>query len=106
MISHAFTQVGFLFLGLVLGLILGILAVKYLVRFTQQGQVGRGKCSNCDQEGFLVSCKICGREVAMCHYYGVLYPDDPGFKLARLRRTIHICTKCIAEPLRESIEKL
>jgi hypothetical protein len=106
MISHTLTQIGFLLLGLMLGLILGIFAVKYLIRFTQQGQVGRGKCSNCDQEGFLVTCKICGCQVAMCHYYGVLYPDDPGYKFTRLRRSTQVCTKCIPVSSRESIEKL
>jgi ferredoxin len=91
---------------LVLGLILGILLVRWVGRLSHRNLVGQGKCALCGQHGFIVRCKACGKGVAMCHYYGILYPDTPDFKLMVKRRSTHVCTACISGPAREAVEGL
>lgn len=80
--------------GLVaLGILFGILFVRWSETAAKKAWLGQGPCAACGKDGYLVHCRRCGKKVAMCHYYGVLYPDRPiGF---RKRRAVEVCTDCV-----------
>lgn len=91
---------------LVLGAIAGILGMRAIFRWVGEFRPGVGTCEICTQKGWLIHCEICRRQVAMCHYYGILYPDDPAAKLIRKRRSAQLCTDCIHPEVQERLEKL
>lgn len=91
---------------LVLGALAGILGMRSLLRWAGQFRDGVGTCEACGEKGWLIGCRRCGRHVAMCHYYGILYPDDPQQKIVGKRRNVQLCTDCLPGEVRERLEKL
>lgn len=91
---------------LLLGAILGIMALKSLVRWAGQFRDGVGSCQACGSKGWLVKCVYCQRKVAMCHYYGILFPDDPDAKLLRKRKSLQVCSQCIPPEVLTQLERL
>lgn len=92
---------------LLLGIILGILLVKWATRFLRRHELAIGLCTACGKEGYLVHCDRCGKAVAWCHYYAVLYPGPPEPKLIlKSRKKAHICTDCLPPRVRETLEEL
>lgn len=90
---------------LVLGIVVGVLLVRWAFHRNQQ-LFGSRPCAICGTESYVTRCKPCGKMVAMCHYYGILYPDDPKPRLVGKRRSVHVCTACISQALRDSLEAL
>lgn len=91
---------------LVLGAILGVLALKSLVRWAGEFRTGVGSCSECGTKGWLIQCVYCHKKVAMCHYYGILFTDDPASKLLAKRKSLQICTKCMPPEVLSQLERL
>lgn len=90
---------------LCLGLLLGILVVRWAGRHSLRN-LSHGKCVICGREGYIVRCERCRRGIAMCHYYGILYPDDPSYKVLVRRRKVELCTDCMTPSAREAVESL
>lgn len=88
-----------------LGILCGILLVRWAGSESHK-RFWNGKCVFCEKNGHLVRCRKCNRQVAMCHYYAILYPDDPGFKILGKRHSVEICSACIELTEREILEAL
>lgn len=91
---------------MLLGAILGVMALKSLVRWAGSMRDGVGSCSDCGSKGWLIRCAYCQKKVAMCHYYGILFMDDPSSKLLGKRKSIQICAKCMPPEVVSQLERL
>jgi hypothetical protein len=91
---------------MLLGAILGIMALKSLIGWAGSMREGVGSCSYCGSKGWLIRCVYCQNKVAMCHYYGILFTDDPASKLVRARKSLQICTKCMPPEVLSQLERL
>lgn len=89
-----------------LGILSGLLLMRWLFRAAHRDRFGAGPCAICSREGFQVRCKACRRQVAMCHYFGVLFPDSPDPGMFRSRKSVQLCTECMPENVRKSVESL
>lgn len=91
---------------MLLGAVIGVLALRSLVRWAGEFRSGVGSCYDCGAKGWLIKCVYCQRKVAMCHYYGILFPDDPGAKLVLARKSLQICSRCMPAEVLTQIERL
>lgn len=94
--------------ALLLGFIVGVLVWPKIIGWARRSldEFRGGKCSYCGLETYVTPCNRCGKEVAYCHYYGVLGTDVPNRESIRKRRSSQICTACLKSDEKDMLELL
>lgn len=88
-----------------LGVAVAVLLLRSFRKLFERSLV-QGSCAVCGRAAYVVRCRRCGQAVAMCHYYALLYPDEPDPAFRRRRRAVEICVGCIPEKARAAVEEL